>query len=83
MKALFADPRMKNEKQNLSILLSESAGNCTPKCRQPFAVTHRLLIKVRIIEPKMKNEKHIVTVYLSESASNCAPEDRQLFAVIH
>ena len=83
MELRIDDPKANDQKQNLSILLSESAGDCTPKDRQLFAVTHWIPMESRIDGPKMKDQRQIISVFLSESAGDCVPKGRWLFAVSH
>ena len=76
MKAHIADPKTKNQKQNLSILLSESSSDCTPDGWRLFAVSHRIYMEARIANPEMKNERRIIAVFLSVSAGDCTTNDR-------
>jgi len=54
MNALFADLRMKNEKQIRVVFLSGCASDCSPNDRRLFAVSHWIPMDARIAEPKMK-----------------------------
>ena len=67
----------------MSVCLSERTGDCVPKDQWIFAVSHRILVELRISDLKAKNQRQIIPIFLSESTSDCTLNSQRLFAVTH
>jgi len=55
MESRINEPKMKDQRQIISVFLSKSAGDCVPKDRRLFAVSHWLLVEFRITDPRTKD----------------------------